>query len=112
LIGGFRLDKITICVGFPIISKLVRGNSVELSNCVLIPDDQLFNESKDDSWCIRFNAKTGDREPAAQSGEAPVQHSQLAIAARAAVEHWYSTGCRYRFGEAMANLKIALQQQA
>ena len=38
--------KVTIIVGFPIISKLIRGHTVELENVILIPDDQLFNESK------------------------------------------------------------------
>lgn len=52
------MDKITIIVGFPILSKLVRGNSVELSNCVLIPDDQLFNESKNVDCCVPMDAKT------------------------------------------------------
>jgi len=35
-----------IVVGFPIISRLIRGYTVKLDNLVLIPDGQLFNESK------------------------------------------------------------------
>lgn len=35
----------TIIIGFPIISKLVRGKEVHLESAVLIPDDQLMNES-------------------------------------------------------------------
>jgi len=40
------MSKPIIIVGFPIISQLVRGNSVELEDVILLPDDQLFNESR------------------------------------------------------------------
>jgi hypothetical protein len=39
------MKKPVIIVGFPIISKLIHGCSVELLRANLIPDDQLFNES-------------------------------------------------------------------
>jgi hypothetical protein len=48
----------TIIIGFPIISKLIRGHTVQLSNVALIPDDQLFNESKNIDCCVQFSEPT------------------------------------------------------
>ena len=42
-------------IGFPIISKLIRGHTVELENVCFIPDDQLLNESKNNYGCIIFD---------------------------------------------------------
>jgi hypothetical protein len=51
-------------------------------------------------------------EPAAQSGEAPVQHTQLAIPARAVVNHWDEFGPEFGFDETIERLRRALKQQA
>lgn len=40
------MNKPIVIVGFPIISLLVRGHTVVLEDVVLMPDDQLFNESR------------------------------------------------------------------
>ena len=58
----------TIIIGFPIISKLVRGQTVQLSNVALIPDDQLFNESKNMDCCVKFPLPTAE-----DLGAEPVQ---------------------------------------
>jgi hypothetical protein len=50
----------TIIIGFPVISKLVRGQTVQLSNVALIPDDQLFNESKNMDCCVKFPLPTAE----------------------------------------------------
>jgi hypothetical protein len=54
------MEKVTVIVGFPIISKLVRGCTVELSELILIPDDQLFNESKNMGCCVQFKKPTAE----------------------------------------------------
>jgi hypothetical protein len=48
------MEKVTVVVGLPIISKLVRGYTVELDELILIPDYQLSNESKDMGCCVQF----------------------------------------------------------
>jgi hypothetical protein len=40
------MNKPIVVVGFPTISQLIRGYTVVLEYVVLMPDDQLFNESK------------------------------------------------------------------
>lgn len=47
-------DKLTLCIGLPIISKLMRGNTVELDNVVLIPADDIFNAAQDKYGCVRY----------------------------------------------------------
>lgn len=48
------VDNKKLChvIGFPIISKLIRGHTVELEDVCFIPDDQLLNESKNEYGCI------------------------------------------------------------
>ena len=61
------MDKVTVIVGFPILSKLVRGRTVELSDLVLIPDDQLFNEAHNNGSCVPMDVPTSEKEEAASS---------------------------------------------
>lgn len=51
------MNKPTFIIGFPIISKLIRGYTVELNNVCFIPDDQLFNESKNMYGCVNLKDK-------------------------------------------------------
>ena len=44
--GKGKKNKPVVIVGFPIISRLIRGRDVSLNDVILVPDDQLFNESK------------------------------------------------------------------
>jgi GH24 family phage-related lysozyme (muramidase) len=44
--------KPTLVIGFPIISKLIRGYTVELEDAYLMPDSQLLNESRNTDCCI------------------------------------------------------------
>ena len=46
------MKKLCHIIGFPIISKLIRGHTVELDNVCFIPDDQLLNESKELYGCL------------------------------------------------------------
>lgn len=48
------MEKLVHIIGFPIISKLIRGETVELSDVCFVPDDQLFNESKNKNFCVKF----------------------------------------------------------
>jgi hypothetical protein len=48
------MSKATYIIGFPIISKLIRGHTVELEDVCFIPDSQLFNESKNNYGCVSF----------------------------------------------------------
>ena len=57
--GGWHYGNYHYC--FPIISKLVRGQTVQLSNVALIPDDQLFNESKNMDCCVQFTKPTAEK---------------------------------------------------
>jgi len=47
---------------------------------------------------------------AAENGEAPEQHARLIIAARIVVDHYNKYRDSMRFGEAVYNLNLALQQ--
>jgi hypothetical protein len=55
------MNKPVIIVGFPIISKLIRGFTVELSNVIFIPDDQLFNEACNFGSCLMRPTEKTDK---------------------------------------------------
>jgi len=89
--------------------------------CALRTHDNLvhdFIESKGRPFVSELVAYLNRREtaesiePAAQSGEAPVQHTQLAIPARAVVNHWDEFGPEFGFDETVECLRMALKQQA
>ncbi len=65
-------------IGFPIISKLIRGHTVELETVCFIPDDQLLTESKNEYGCVKFPApQTSKDEVSPNSAEIkPVEVAQ------------------------------------
>ena len=64
------MGKNCYIVGFPIISKLIRGHTVELETVCFIPDDQLLNESKNEYGCVKFVApQTSEDEVSPNSAE-------------------------------------------
>ena len=56
------MKKLCHIIGFPIISKLIRGHTVELDNVCFIPDDQLLNESKELYGCLVEPQNTDTKE--------------------------------------------------
>ena len=67
------MEKLVHIIGFPIISKLIRGETVELSDVCFVPDDQLFNESKNKNFCVKFPIPqtSNTRELAATDSQQP-----------------------------------------
>lgn len=85
-------DKPVVIVGFPILSKLVRGLSVELPNVCLIPDDQLHNESVNTDCTVTFEEPQNKDNSEAVERAANTGSNQLAIVTKDLVDWLRSTG--------------------
>jgi hypothetical protein len=70
---------------------------------------QVPTEEEREAW---QRIKKAALESCQQSGEAPVQHTQLAIPARSVVNHWDEFGPESGFDETLECLRRALKMQA
>jgi len=75
------MKKLCHIIGFPILSKLIRGHTVELEDVCFIPDDQFVNEANNNYACVVFDPKTSEESNLADSSAGtPVQQLKAKIA--------------------------------